>query len=132
MQSVGEDEVIAYGARPSVGGQSQRQIFSAHPETNIAHFHCPLRSDAPLLNAIPVRAQWPNECGSHQCGANTSQGLHRVDLGEGDSLKVVFLDNQGPNIVFAKETPAEKVIAFIDANFDLGAKTGGLLSHAMQ
>ena len=131
VQSIGEDDVIAYGARPSVGGQSQRQIFSAHPETNIAHFHCPLRSNAPLLNEIPVREQWPNECGSHQCGANTSQGLHRVDLGEGDSLKVVFLDNHGPNIVFAKETPAEKVIAFIDANFDLSAKTGGLLAHGM-
>lgn len=131
VQSIGEDEVIAYGARPSVGGQSQRQIFSAHPETNIAHFHCPLRSNAPLLNEIPVREQWPNECGSHQCGANTSLGLHRVDLGGGDSLKVVFLDNHGPNIVFAKETPAEKVIAFIDANFDLSAKTGGLLAHGM-
>ena len=131
VQSVGEDEVIAYGARPSVGGQSQRQIFAAHPETNIAHFHCPLRSNAPLLNDIPVRSQWPNECGSHQCGANTSLGLHRVDLGGGDSLKVVFLDNHGPNIVFAKETPAEKVIAFIDANFDLSAKTGGLLAHGM-
>lgn len=130
VQSVGEDEVIAYGARPSVGGQSQRQIFAAHPETNIAHFHCPIKDNAPFLAEIPVRPQWPNECGSHQCGANTSQGLHRVNLGDGHSLKVVFLDNHGPNIVFGDDTPAEKVIAFIDANFDLSAKTGGLLATA--
>lgn len=132
VKSVGEDEVIAYGARPSVGGQSQRQIFSAHPETNIAHFHCPIKEDAPFLAEIPVRPQWPNECGSHQCGANTSQGLRRVNLGDGHSLKVVFLDNHGPNIVFSNDTPAEKVIAFIDANFDLNAKTGGLVAHTVQ
>lgn len=131
VESVGDDEVIAHGARPSVGGQSQRQIFAKHKETNIAHFHCPLKSDAPLCQEIPVRDQWPNECGSHECGANTSNGLHEVDLGEGHSLKVVFLDNHGPNIVFGQETPAEKVISFIDANFDLSAKTGGLLAHGM-
>lgn len=130
VESVGADEVIAYGARPSVGGQSQRQIFAAHKEKNIAHFHCPVRPDAPFLNEIPVRAQWPNECGSHQCGANTSNGLHQVDLGDGHSLKVVFLDNHGPNIVFGDEVPAEKVNSFIDANFDLSAKTGGLLAGA--
>ena len=127
VESVGDNEVIAHGARPSVGGQSQRQIFAAHKETNIAHFHCPVKADAPLFSQIPVRDQWPNECGSHQCGANTSQGLHQVDLGDGDSLKIVFLDNHGPNIVFSDDTPADKIIGFIDANFDLSAKTGGLL-----
>lgn len=130
VASIGENEVIAYGARPSVGGQSQRQIFAAHKETNIAHFHCPVRTDATHLAQIPVRSQWPNECGSHECGANTSRGLYEIDLGEGHSLKVVFLDNHGPNIVFADTVPAEKITDFIADNFDLSAKTGGLVGQA--
>lgn len=127
VESVDDDSVRAYGARPSVGGQSQRKIFAQHPETNIVHFHCPVKADAPMRGAIPVKDQWPNECGSHECGQNTSDGLRVIDLGDGDSLKVVFLDSHGPNIVFSASTPAFKVEAFIDANFDLSAKTGGLV-----
>lgn len=127
VQSTGDDTVVAHGHKPSVGGQSQRIIFREHPELDcIVHFHCPPREDAPLLDKIPVRAQWPNECGSHQCGATTSGALSSVDLGGGDSLKVVYLDGHGPNIVFSRNTPAAKVRGFIDANFDLAAKTGGL------
>jgi hypothetical protein len=127
IESRGDDEVIAHGFRPSVGGQSQRIVFREHPDLDcIVHFHCPLKEDAPLQAAIPVKPQWPNECGSHECGRTTSRGLTEVDLGDGDRLSVVFLDDHGPNIVFARATPASKVRAFIDANFDLRAKTGGL------
>lgn len=122
----GPDTVIAQGGRPSVGGQSQRIIFKEHPELDcIAHFHCPPRPEAASL--IPTRDQWPYECGSHDCGSNTSAGLGKVDLGDGDFLKVVMLDNHGPNIVFSRSTPASKVIDFIERHFDLTAKTGGLL-----
>lgn len=131
VQSRNDDEVIAHGFRPSVGGQSQRIIFREHPELDcIVHFHCPVKSDAPLRAAIPAKPQWPNECGSHECGQSTSNGLSKVDLGDGDELSVVFLEDHGPNIVFSRATPAAKVRAFIDANFDLAAKTGGLAATA--
>lgn len=129
VESQSDDEVIAYGARPSVGGQSQRIIFREHPGLDcIVHFHCPVKQGAPLQESIPVMPQWPNECGSHECGRNTSRGLQQVDLGQGDKLSVVYLDEHGPNIVFNRKVPAHKVMAFIDANFDLAAKTGGLVS----
>lgn len=129
VESKNDDEVIAHGFRPSVGGQSQRIIFREHPDLDcIVHFHCPVREDAPDKAAIPVTPQWPNECGSHECGRNTSRNLRKVDLGNQDELAVVFLDNHGPNIVFNRKTPAQKVIEFIERNFDLSQKTGGLLA----
>lgn len=131
VESKNDDEVIAHGFRPSVGGQSQRIIFREHPDLDcIVHFHCPVKVDAPMVGAIPVHPQWPNECGSHECGQATSRSLRRVDLGDGDALSVVFLDDHGPNIVFGRTTPAEKVRRFIDANFDLRGKTGGLAAVA--
>lgn len=128
VESQNDDEVIAHGARPSVGGQSQRIIFREHPNLDcIVHFHCPVKSDAPARANIPVTPQWPNECGSHECGRNTSRHLNEVDLGDGHRLAVVYLDEHGPNIVFNRSVPASKVVDFIDANFDLRAKTGGLV-----
>jgi hypothetical protein len=119
----GVDRVIAHGAKPSVGGQSQRIVFDEHPSLDcIVHFHSPMRDNA--RDAVPVANQWPHECGSHQCGANTSRNLKSF----GD-LEAVMLDGHGPNIVFSRDTPPEKVIDFIEANFDLAAKTGGLVSE---
>lgn len=124
IESSGDDRVIAYGARPSVGGQSQRIIFREHPGLDcIVHFHCPPKPGA----SVPVASQWQNECGSHQCGKNTSDHLQKVDLGDGESLEVVYLDSHGPNIVFNRNTNPDKVIAFIDKHFDLTAKTGGMV-----
>lgn len=127
IESTGEHEVIAYGAKPSVGGQSQRQIFQNHPDVeNIAHFHCPVKKG--MEHIIPVRPQWQNECGSHECGRNTSEGLTEFDLGDGDKLKVIYLEEHGPNIGFGKNTNPEKVKSFIDMHFDLSAKTGGVFT----
>lgn len=118
----GLDKVIAHGAKPSVGGQSQRIIFDEHPDLDcIVHAHVPLKVDARDL--VPLVDQTPSECGSHQCGARTSKGLKSFG-----NLEAVMLDNHGPNIVFSKNTPAEDIIDFIEANFDLEAKTGGLVS----
>jgi len=117
----GEDSVVAHGARPSVGGQSQRSVFRDHPETDcIVHFHCPLKTDAP--DVVSVRPQRDLECGSHECGENTASGLKAHG-----NIKAVMLDNHGPNIVFSKDADPDEVIRFIDRNFDLGDKTGGLL-----
>lgn len=118
----GLDKVTAYGAKPSVGGQSQRIIFDTYPDADcIVHAHVPLREDR--RDHIPVAPQWQNECGSHQCGANTSR-----NLAEFADIKAVMLEGHGPNIVFSKTADPQKVIDFIEANFDLEAKTGGLVA----
>ena len=120
IEPVGTDRVIAYGGKPSVGGQSQRIVFAEHPDlASIVHFHCPLKPDHP--DQIPLVEQRPNECGSHECGEATSRGLKPM----GGGIHAVMLDNHGPNIVYGPDVPADRVIAFIERNFDLDAKTGG-------
>lgn len=114
--SEGPNDVTAYGAKPSVGGQSQRIIFNEHPGMDcIVHFHCPPKPGV----TVPTRRQLPYECGSHQCGKNTSDGLKEVEAG----IKCVYLDNHGPNIVFNHKTSPREVIDFIDHHFDLSQST---------
>ncbi|MFZ3481844.1 class II aldolase/adducin family protein [Sphingomonas sp. 3-13AW] len=121
----GFDRVLAYGAKPSVGGQSQRIVFTEHPNLDcIVHAHVPMREDAPDVLAIGTADQWRNECGSHQCGQATSSGLRPISNG----IHAVMLDNHGPNVVFPKDADPDEVIAFIERNFDLQAKTGGLVA----
>jgi len=116
----GDDSVIAYGAKPSVGGQSQRIVFTEHPEYDcIVHFHCPKLE----TSLVPVISQREYECGSHQCGQNTSRGLTKFG-----NLSAIMLDNHGPNIVFNHNINPQEVIDFIVNNFDLQGKTGGLVS----
>ena len=113
------DSVIAYGAKPSVGGQSQRIIFNDHKGMDcVVHFHCPML-DSPR-DEIPIKSQREVECGSHQCGKQTSDGLKRFG-----NLKAVMLENHGPNIVFSKNIDPKEVIDFIKSNFSLEDKTGG-------
>lgn len=120
----GPDAVKAFGGKPSVGGQSQRIIFADHPELDcIAHAHIPLKEQSRQI--VPVAQQWPYECGSHECGRNTSNNLREVEPG----IWAVHLDNHGPNIVFNRNTPAERVIDFFEKHFDLADKTGGCFSH---
>lgn len=116
----GPDSVMAYGAKPSVGGQSQRIVFHEHQEYDcIVHFHCPIKEGS----LVPVASQRAYECGSHACGQNTSSNLKRFG-----NLSAVYLDQHGPNIVFHKSIDPMEVIAFIEANFDLEQKTGGFVS----
>lgn len=120
VESTGRDNVTAYGARPSVGGMSQRIVFDQHPDVDcIVHFHSPMKPGA----HISSRPQQWLECGSHECGQNTSDGLELYE----DGIKAVYLDDHGPNVVFNRSVDPNKVIAFIDRNFDLAAKTGGLV-----
>lgn len=122
LHPTGPNEVVVEGGKPSVGGMSQRIIFDQFPDAdNIVHFHCPLR---PNVQDVPVRDQRPYECGSHECGRNTAQGLAIVE----DGIRAVMLDQHGPNIVYGKEVPAERVIDFIERHFDLSQKTGGLVA----
>jgi hypothetical protein len=120
VETDGPDTVIAYGSKPSVGGQSQRIVFNDHPGLDsIVHFHCPKKESS----LVPTVSQKEYECGSHQCGKNTSDGLKQFGR-----LKAVYLDNHGPNIVFDSREPNidQEVIKFIEDNFYLEQKTGGL------
>lgn len=122
----GPDRVVAFGSKPSVGGQSQRIVFQDHPDKDcIVHFHCPIKPGSD----VPVVSQREYECGSHECGENTSKGLRSVDNGE---IEVVYLDNHGPNIVFHHSVDPKKVIKFIEDNFDLKSKTGGYVPKSSQ
>ena len=115
----GPDSVMAYGAKPSVGGQSQRIVFHDHPEYDcIVHFHCPIKDGS----QVPQVSQMEYECGSHQCGINTSRGLRRFG-----NKSAVYLQNHGPNIVFNHNADPQEIIDFIEENFDLDDKTGGLV-----
>ena len=118
----GPDSVIAYGAKPSVGGQSQRIIFHDHSDYDcVVHFHCEKKESS----LVPVVSQREVECGSHECGRNTSNGLKKFG-----NLSAVHLDQHGPNIVFHHSINPQEVIDFIDENFDLSTKTGGFVSIA--
>ena len=120
IETDGPDTVIAYGAKPSVGGQSQRIVFAEHPDCDcIVHFHCEIRPGS----LVPTVSQREYECGSMQCGTNTSRGLQRFG-----NLYAVYLDQHGPNIVFDRTINPQEVIDFIEANFDLESKTGGPVS----
>ncbi len=130
VKTDGPDTVLAYGAKPSVGGQSQRIVFREHPGVDcIVHFHCPLRPNAP--DNIPIRSQREVECGSHQCGKNTSDGLRSYTAADSHGQLWIFyavmLDQHGPNIVFNKDMPPNIIIEFIERNFDLSKKTGGYI-----
>jgi hypothetical protein len=115
VQSAGPDSVVAHGFKPSVGGMSQRIIFSEHPDVDcIVHAHVPLKPGS----KIPVRSQREYECGSHECGKNTSDGLQNFG-----GIRAVMLDKHGPNIVFHRSTDPKKVIDFIEQNFDLTGRT---------
>lgn len=138
IKTDGPDSVLAYGSKPSVGGQSQRIVFAEHPEYDcIVHAHVPMKPcggcnrndwacacNRTLGNStIPIVSQREFECGSHQCGQNTSTGLQKFG-----NLSAVMLDQHGPNIVFNSKINPQEVIDFIDANFDLSEKTGGHVS----
>jgi hypothetical protein len=115
VEAHGDHDVVAYGSKPSVGGQSQRIVFRDHPDTDcIVHFHCPTRR----TSVVPVRSQRAYECGSHECGKNTSDGLQPFG-----GVYAVMLDKHGPNIVFHRDTDPATVIAFIEENFDLQDRT---------
>lgn len=120
IKTDGPDTVVAYGSKPSVGGQSQRIVFKDHPDCDcIVHFHCPIKEGSDVKQV----SQYEFECGSHECGKNTSDGLRKHG-----NLYAVYLKEHGPNVVFNKDIDPQEVISFIEQNFDLDQKTGGFVS----
>ncbi len=127
IETDGPDSVLAFGSKPSVGGQSQRIVFEDHPQYDcIIHFHCPLKQDHE--DEIPVISQREYECGSHECGKNTSKGLRKFTMDGEKFFSCVYLQDHGPNIVFNHDMHADDLMQFILANFDLTDKTGGLVA----
>ena len=107
----GARAVVAHGAKPSAGTRSQWEVLSAFPDFDcIVHVHCRTKPGSP----VPVRSQRDVECGSHECGENTRNGMRRF----GD-LAAVMLDRHGPNVLFHRRIDPARVIAFMEENFDL-------------
>ena len=119
------DKVIAFGAKPSVGGQSQRSLFDAYPNLDcIVHFHCPLKPESREL--LTTTKQFSYECGSVECSASNLTGFKEYKVSETHSIWAGHMDYHGPNIVFSKDIDPQLVIDFIDTYWDLSRKTDGL------
>lgn len=118
-----EDKVITFGAKPSVGDVTQRQLFKMFFEYNcVIHFHSSLKPNTD----ISLVSQFKFECGSFQCGLNTVNGMKKHILEDGSSIMVVHIDHHGPNIMFNSKVNPQLVINFIDKYWDLSRKTDGL------
>lgn len=115
--------ITAYGAKPSVGEHTQAAIYETLGQRvhSIIHFHCPLKENAVDGMSIGLASQIPFECGSDQCAINTCKYMAEVRPG----IYCAMLIGHGPNIAFNKDSHFEKVIEFINDNFDLSGKTGG-------
>ena len=118
-------KVIAFGAKPSVGGQSQRSLFEAYPNLDcIIHFHCPLKTGSrDEFNTTP---QFSFECGSYECIKSNLTGFKEYKVSDTHSIWAGHMDYHGPNIVFSKDIDPQLVIDFIDKYWDLSRKTDGL------
>ena len=82
---------------------------------------------------MPQVSQYEFECGSHECGQNTSKGLKRffgssLTPTRQNDIYAVYWKEHGPNIVFNRDINPQYVIDFIEKNFDLNEKTGGFVS----
>ena len=121
-------KVIAFGAKPSVGGQSQRSLFEAYPNLDcIIHFHCPLKTGSrDEFNTTP---QFSFECGSYECIKSNLTGFKEYKVSDTHSIWAGHMDYHGPNIVFSKDIDPQLVIDFIDKYWDLSRKTDGLSSE---
>lgn len=109
----------AYGDKPSAGVRSQYEVFKANPEFDcVVHFHCKLKDGS----SVNVRPQQHLECGSLECGMNTRDGMRQ----HGEDIRAVMLDKHGPNVLFKRDADPQKVIDFIEANFDLDSPTSDL------
>lgn len=120
-----QQNVVAFGAKPSVGGQSQRSLFEAYPNLDcIIHFHCPLKTGSrDEFNTTP---QFSFECGSYECIKSNLTGFKEYKVSDTHSIWAGHMDYHGPNIVFSKDIDPQLVIDFIDKYWDLSRKTDGL------
>lgn len=128
LQLGSKDKVIAFGAKPSVGGQSQRSLFEAFPDLNcIVHFHCPLKTKHRA--EFNTTSQFSFECGSRECITSNLTGFKEYKVSGTHSIWAGHMDYHGPNIVFNSDIDPQLVIDFIGQYWDLSRKTDGLLEE---
>ena len=113
-----DGSIVAEGAKPSVGEHTQSMIYERLGDKvdSIIHFHCPLKKGSPMH--AYTRSQEAFECGSDECGLNTTEGMFEVAEG----VWVVHLEGHGPNIAFSKDVDSKYVIKIIKDNWDLDKK----------
>lgn len=100
--------------KASVGARSQWMILQENFGADcIIHTHNPLKEGS----LIPITPQKPFQCGSLECGINTVS--HMKSFG---SIKAVYLEKHGANILFNSSNDPQEVIDFIKANIELGVK----------
>lgn len=121
------DSIVAMGGKPSVGEHTQRMIYEqiraqGHEVHSIVHFHCPFRKSTGILD-VPTAEQKPYECGSMQCGTNTSTNMMQIEEG----IWAVHLEGHGPNIAWHRDVDPQRIIDFIEGGWDLTTKSGGNL-----
>ena len=117
LVGVNDDESFTvYGSRKaSVGARSQWMILQAHPGYDcIVHTHSPLKPGS----KVPITPQKPYQCGSLECGLNTLN--HMADF---DGIRAVYLEKHGPNVLFKSTDDPQRIIDFLEANFQLDIKT---------
>jgi len=122
--------ITAMGGKPSVGEHTQEMIYNqlgdiAH---SIVHFHSPRKVDSKRPPFI-IRSQKDFECGSNECGINTSAGIENSEM---NGIYAVHLENHGPNIAFHKDVDSGTIISFIERYWDLSDKEGGLIKEIKQ
>lgn len=117
------DVIIVHGmGKPSAGARTQWQLFKDHPNYDcLIHFHCPMKKQS----SVNIRPQKPYECGSLECGINTSIGMKPIN----ENIAAVMLSNHGPNILFKSTADPTTIINWINDNFDLTEKTGGIITN---
>jgi len=126
-------ELVVGGAKPSVGEKTQELIYQELGDKihSIIHFHCPMWEQDWRKSIIPIREQLPFECGSLECSINTVSGIKESTKTFASlvapGIYAVHLENHGPNIAFHKDVPTSVLIRFIEKNWNLKSKTGGII-----
>ena len=127
------DKIIAFGAKPSVGDATQRELFKRYPRYDcIIHFHSSLKIASRSI--INVANQFNFECGStgnnDSCAYNTTTNMKEYILDDGSRIHAVHLDHHGPNIMFSSKTSPNFINEFINEHWNIDKQTTGILEDA--
>lgn len=127
------DKVIAFGAKPSVGDATQRELFKRYPRYDcIIHFHSSLKISS--RSVINIANQFNFECGStgnnDSCAYNTTTNMKEYVLNDGSRIHAVHLDHHGPNIMFSSKTNSNFINQFINEHWNIDKQTTGVLEDS--
>lgn len=127
------DKVVAFGAKPSVGDATQRELFKRYPRYDcIIHFHSSLKITS--HSTINIANQFNFECGStgnsDSCAYNTTTNMREYILDDGSRIHAVHLNHHGPNIMFSSRTNSNFINQFINEHWNIDRQTTGILEDA--